>query len=750
MDAIRALQKQLQEAQKVSNVRKISERNCVDLVQKLVLTGQVRLVHTANGKEWLTPEQLDQEIQDALAVSGGRLNVTELPGEVGVAIEHVESRVDHLRKQDASLRKLQGELLTSQYVLGVAQEVGESLEEAGCLAVADLASRFSLPAEFIKEAVLPHVDAPGLVAKQNAIYTGTHAARVEARARGALRGCTEPTALSQLAGRQGLDVDMLSAAQRAVKSGVVLGKLQGSTFTPKAYSDAQASRLDSFFDSNQHLTLSLAKSAGVDVKDWVKSKKAEGVTLRTAFVSSHLVDSALASISEALSTESWIDAQPLLPPALAEGDACELLAHLESGRKLAPGAVVLGRVAMSSGFIRGIASQFEAEVKAAAERAMSAPAQAKAGKKAAAAAVDDDDDDGGSKKKGKRAAKGKKARSGEGDGVGDAKAGGGGSGESGVDDQAIWDLLAEKYPEIPVEAHAELTERLQPLLAAMVAEQQDALRSSLQSQQRALFEQAEKLVQERYEVLVLGSRALEAKDMQESPLQQHLLREAVTEPLHRMLAARLQESTGAAVEVTPANRKQSLDKLAAAEGSSKVASLSRLAAVLSKGKDAKDAKDAKEAKEPREDRRPAKGKKGDKEAKEEREEAEAAPADVSELYRAAAEDCHIFCRRVDKKREKAALQEKRAEHREKLKELAVSDSAQVFRLGLQLALIQDGVVGLLFPEEPWAFRIVAKALADEAVREKADALCGLLEAGEDAVALEAAVAEWREQALGGK
>eukprot|EP00413_Alexandrium_margalefii_P024240 CAMPEP_0204565712 /NCGR_PEP_ID=MMETSP0661-20131031/35634_1 /ASSEMBLY_ACC=CAM_ASM_000606 /TAXON_ID=109239 /ORGANISM="Alexandrium margalefi, Strain AMGDE01CS-322" /LENGTH=207 /DNA_ID=CAMNT_0051573489 /DNA_START=1 /DNA_END=621 /DNA_ORIENTATION=- len=207
-----------------------------------------------------------------------------------------------------------------------------------------------------------------------------------------------------------------------------------------------------------------------------------------------------------------------------------------------------------------------------------------------------------------------------------------------------------------------------------------------------------------------------------------------------MLAARLQESTGATLEVTSASRKQCLDKLAAAEGSSKVASLSRLAAVFSKGKDAKDVK---EAKEPKEDRKPAKGKKGDsKDAREDREEAEAAPADVSELYHAAAEDCHIYCRRVDKKREKAALQEKRAEFREKLKELHASEAVQALRLGLQLALLQDGVVGLLFPEELWAFRIVAKALADEAARDRAETLCGLLEAGDDAVALEAAVAEW--------
>merc|ERR1712061_767094 len=91
--------------------------------------------------------------------------------------------------------------------------------------------------------------------------------------------------------------------------------------------------------------------------------------------------------------------------------------------------------------------------------------------------------------------------------------------------------------------------------------------------------------------------------------------------------------------------------------------------------------------------------------------ADASP-DVAGRYAAAADDCHIFCRKVDKKREKAVVQEQRADRREHLKALPPTDAAQVCRVGLQLALLQDNVPGLLFPADMWALRLVAQSLRD--------------------------------------
>ena len=54
---------------------RLSERNVVELVSKLQERGLLGqdLLHTINGREYLTPERLREEIVDAIADAGGRI-----------------------------------------------------------------------------------------------------------------------------------------------------------------------------------------------------------------------------------------------------------------------------------------------------------------------------------------------------------------------------------------------------------------------------------------------------------------------------------------------------------------------------------------------------------------------------------------------------------------------------------------------------------------------------------------------------
>jgi len=753
---IKDLQKRLKAAQQASNAKRISERNCVDLVQKLISSGQIKLFHTSNGKEWVTPDRLDQEIREALANSGGRLDITELPGKVGVDIGHCELRVEHLCKKDESLQRLHNDLINNQFLKYVAMEVEESLQEEGCIAVSDLATRYTLPASFIKDRVLSLIDVDSLVVRQNSIHTQTHATRVEARVRGALRGSTQPVSLGQLAGRHGLEADMVAAAvQQLISAGDILGKLQAGTFTPRSYVDAQSSRVDSFFSSNQYLPLNLLRSVGLEVKDWARTNQVEGVSLKTAFLAAQLVESARSSISEALAADTWTDVQLLLPPSLTSEDAAELLRHLADRKQLPTNAVILNRIIMSNNFVKGIASNFDSEMKLVAQRLMATQTATRSGKKSNAGgggggAVDDG---GTSKKKGKRGARSKKGRGeddDDDDGDKDVAARGTGSGGSNretlLEDNVIADKLMDEFPDIPEEVHEELIGQLQPLLAAMVAEEQRVLQAELEAKQQAQFEASAKLVQERHVPLVVGLRALEAAGLQESPLFQHLLREVLMEPVHQLLAFRLQEVAGTGMEVTAANRKQCLDKLQAAGGLTE--ELSKLASILSKGKDAKDAKEPKDAQE---GKSASKKKKGEKESKDRDGKGEADSfeglAEIAELYQISARDCHIVCKKVEKKN-KAVIQELRSSLREQVKEIPSSDALQVCWVGLQLALAEEGISGLLFPSEIWALRLVAQRLSKEQLRTQALSLCQSLETPSESDTLEEDINKWKERLLG--
>eukprot|EP00913_Durusdinium_trenchii_P023098 g21684.t1 len=397
----------MEEAQRASNVRKISERNCIDLVQKLILT--------------------NQEIRDCLEACGGRISVTELPNEVGISLEHIEARVEALRKRDGSLHKLNNDLFSQQYLQTLAQEIEEQLEESSG------ASGFRA---YIRSSVLVLLTSRGTTVRQNTVHTSSYGARLEARVQGCLRGCLRPVILSQLAARHGFDGDLLAnTVQKLIRDEVVVGKLHGGAFTPKAYTDAEAKKVDSFFESNGFLTAALVKASNLTLKEWVAQRKAEGYALLTSFVSSHLVDYVQATVAEALTADSWIDVQPLLPPTLAASEAGELLLQLKSQKKLPNSTVLLEHVAASAGFLEGIAKALEAETQKAAEKLVEAEVQKAAEKSAKPRAKREEEEEDSKKRPSKKGRK----KKGQDEDLPEE----GPRGESGVSNDAILDHLAE-------------------------------------------------------------------------------------------------------------------------------------------------------------------------------------------------------------------------------------------------------------------------------------------------------------------
>mmetsp|Transcript_38025 Transcript_38025/g.85623 ORF Transcript_38025/g.85623 Transcript_38025/m.85623 type:complete len:522 (+) Transcript_38025:3-1568(+) len=497
-----------------------------------------------------------------------------------------------------------------------------------------------------------------------------------------------------------------NAAQKLAKDGAALGKVQNGVFTPKVYSDKEDSRFESFLSTNQYMTFQMAKSCGVNLKEWVKERSIEGLHLSSVFVKTELVEPLLQDLNDSFAASGWVDMRVLLPPVCVEDDARELQRQLASQKRLPADSLSFEKALVGKNFIKSIATSdaLAGEITAAATRLLTAPAAKGSAKKGASAAVDDDEDIGGSKKKGKKAAtKGKKGKAGVDDDAAEVV-----SAASGIDNTVIIDLLSDAYPELPLDLHEELCSLVQEQLVVLVEAAQETLRSSMQSAKKVEFEKTEKLVQEQYERLSFGRKSLEALKLVDSPLHAYLMRETVADPLHRLLALRWEEVTGSVMEVNANSRKQCLDKLIAKEGAAKLESLTKLL-------QASFAKAAKEEKASKESTKAA---------------AAAAQEDgvsIVELFHAAADDCHIFCRKVDKKREKSICQERKAACKAKLGEIDPAEVQEVFVQSLLLALAVDGVPGLLFPAEPWALELVSKNLNDSELVEEALKVCEALE-----------------------
>ena len=62
-----------QRLQATTTAHRLSERNCVELVTRLVEQGLVEVIYTQDGKEYVTPEHLEREIKNELVAHGGLL-----------------------------------------------------------------------------------------------------------------------------------------------------------------------------------------------------------------------------------------------------------------------------------------------------------------------------------------------------------------------------------------------------------------------------------------------------------------------------------------------------------------------------------------------------------------------------------------------------------------------------------------------------------------------------------------------------
>ena len=73
MDELAELQALLGAVQKQESKNRLNERNCRELLLKLIEKELVTLIVTLDGNEYVTPEQLERELKDEIIVRGEEL-----------------------------------------------------------------------------------------------------------------------------------------------------------------------------------------------------------------------------------------------------------------------------------------------------------------------------------------------------------------------------------------------------------------------------------------------------------------------------------------------------------------------------------------------------------------------------------------------------------------------------------------------------------------------------------------------------
>ncbi|CAJ1979395.1 unnamed protein product [Sphenostylis stenocarpa] len=347
-DELLELQRQFEFAQQAKSSIRLSERNVVELVQKLqhLQIIDFELLHTVSGKEYITLDQLRNEMV-AEVKRQGRVSLIDLADATGVDLYYVEKQAQSVISEYRELMLTQGEIMSESYWDSIAEEINERLQECSQIALTELAAQLNVGLDLVASVLEPRL---GTIVKGRLeggqLYTPAYVARVGAMVRGAARGTTVPTNLTvvwsslqqllqEIDGTSGLAVEgsfFQSLFNGLVKEGEVLGSLRaGVHWTPAVFVIAQREFVESFFSQNSFVTYEALHKLGIPQPiQFLQSRYPEGKPLVTTFVHPSMIDMLDAATEDALDRGSWSDSLSLLPSSFTPQDASKMLSLCQS------------------------------------------------------------------------------------------------------------------------------------------------------------------------------------------------------------------------------------------------------------------------------------------------------------------------------------------------------------------------------------------------------------------------------------
>uniref|UniRef100_A0A4W5N9X4 E3 UFM1-protein ligase 1 n=1 Tax=Hucho hucho TaxID=62062 RepID=A0A4W5N9X4_9TELE len=372
-EEIRRLAADFKRAQFADTVQRLSERNCIEIVAKLVEEKKLDVVHTLDGKEYITPSQISREIRDELYVHGGRVNIVDLQKVINVDWVHVEARANDIARSDKSVQLVLGQLIDENCLDRVSEEVNDKLQEAGFVNISELCKNYDLPGDFLTEELSKRLGKviQGQMDEYNrgVLFTPAFVSRHGARIRGLFSAVTRPTPVGNVIGVYGFQEHLLySVLEELVNTGrlkgtVVGGRQDKAVYIPDIYSKTQNAWVDSFLKQNGYLEFDSLIRLGIpDPVSYIKKrfKSSKLLFLRAACVGQALVDQVEASVEEAVNSATWADVQPILPSCLSMEDVGIIINEAMRTTNVQSTARVLGdTVVVSEKFISNCLCLFE-------------------------------------------------------------------------------------------------------------------------------------------------------------------------------------------------------------------------------------------------------------------------------------------------------------------------------------------------------------------------------------------------------
>ncbi|KAJ3665830.1 hypothetical protein Zmor_001299 [Zophobas morio] len=370
-EEIKRLAADFQKVQLSSTSQKLSERNCIEIISYLKEKKIIDLIFTVDGKEFLTPLHLIQDIRNELFVSGGRINLVELAKIIGVDLAHITTHLKDVLKGQKDIHSILGQLIDSSYITKIAGEINEKLSQQGQINISDLTIQYDLSAEFLQQQVVEKHLGKIIHGKQDSndprvFFTESFIARCKAKIRGALSGLTRPTPVASILNQINMSEKLFfSLYDQTCMYGSLTSRVVGAQYIPNVYARSQSEWVTNFYRQNAYLEYDALARLGIsDYKSYIKKQFSnEEITfLNSCAASKRILERAEADIEECIASKSYLDLQSNLPSVFNENDIQLILESILIKQKQQQ-TIVIENYIISKAFIENLSKNFDELVK---------------------------------------------------------------------------------------------------------------------------------------------------------------------------------------------------------------------------------------------------------------------------------------------------------------------------------------------------------------------------------------------------
>ncbi|XP_037951835.1 E3 UFM1-protein ligase 1 homolog [Teleopsis dalmanni] len=345
-EEIKRLAADFQKAQLTSTLQKLSERNCIEIVNLLLEKKLIEVVYTSDGKEYITPQHLEREVQDELYVNGGRVNLVEVSKTLNVDHSRVNDIATNIAASNPNIYFMLGQLIDEDYITHLAQEINEKLAQKGEISVSDLAQQYDLPSDFLQHNVVEKHLGKIIRGRQDqanprVFFTQAYVQRCKSKIRGALAALTRPTNVATILQQISVQEKIFhSLFDEIAPAGQLTSKLANAQYVPHIYAKMQSDWFNSFYKQNGFLEYDSINKLGItDAKQFIRKQfpNEEMMFLKRCAIGSKIIDlTVLSSLNECNATKSYVDLATILPSNMSDEDIEEVFNTVMSQKNSTP------------------------------------------------------------------------------------------------------------------------------------------------------------------------------------------------------------------------------------------------------------------------------------------------------------------------------------------------------------------------------------------------------------------------------